>query len=318
MTIVNENQVENTQNTKPILPNFLIAGSAKCGTSSLHSYLAQHPEIFMSKKKEPRFLSSQGMSFPLNGPLDYRVEKWIVKNFSDYINLFKDAGNHKIVGESSADTLYFYQKTIPVIKKYLGNPKIVIVLRNPVKRSFSAYQHLVRDAREPLSFEEALQQEAERVKNNWELIYHYRAVSFYSEPVKAFLENFSNVKVVLNEDLAKDPHRVLAEVFEFLGVDKTFTVMDSSTKHNMSGKPRSRWLHEFLFEGHPLRNFLRPVIRFFIPSKQRKSISLKIQQKNLTQMKINPETSSMLKNEFRDEILKLEKILSRDLSSWLK
>ncbi|MEO7988393.1 MAG: sulfotransferase [Chryseolinea sp.] len=318
MTIVNDNPVETSQNTNIILPNFLIAGSAKCGTSSLHSYLAQHPDIFMSRRKEPRFLSSQGMSFPLNGPLDSRVEKWIVKTFSEYCDLFRDAANHKVVGESSADTLYFYKHTIPVIKKYLGNPKIVIVLRNPVKRSFSAYQHLVRDAREPLSFEDALLQENDRVKNNWELIYHYRAVSHYYEPLKAFLENFTNVKVVMNEELAKEPHRVLSEVFEFLGVDNTFKVKDSTTKHNMSGKPRSQWLHEFLFEGHPLRNFLRPVIRFFIPSKQRKKISLNIQQKNLVQMKIKPETGEMLKNEFRDEILKLEKLLNRDLSSWLK
>lgn len=318
MTIVNEQTTEASRKANVILPNFLIAGSAKCGTSSLHSYLAQHPDIFMSRKKEPRFISSQAMTFPLNGPLDFRVEKWYVKKFSDYCELFKDAGNYKIVGESSADTLYFYQQTIPVIKKYLGNPKIVIVLRNPVKRSFSAYQHLVRDARESLSFEDALLKEEDRIKNNWELIYHYRAVSRYYEPIKAFLENFNNVKIVLNEDLAKDPHRVLAEVFEFLGVDTTFQVKDSTTKHNMSGKPRSRWLHEFLFEGHPLRNFLRPIIRFFIPGKQRKNISLKIQQKNLTQIKINAETGTMLKNEFRDEIIKLEKLLNRDLSSWLK
>ncbi len=318
MTIANEQPVNTKQHTDTILPNFLIAGSAKCGTSSLHSYIAQHPDIFMSRKKEPRFISSQGMSFPLNGPLDYRVEKWIVKNFDDYINLFKDAGDYKMVGESSADTLYFYKHTIPVIKKYLGNPKIVIVLRNPVKRSFSAYQHLVRDAREPLSFEDALQKESERIKNNWELIYHYRAVSHYYEPIKAFLENFTDVKVVLNEDLAKQPHRVLSEVFEFLGVDNAFKVADSTTKHNLSGKPRSQWLHEFLFEGHPLRNFLRPVVRFFTSSKQRKNLSLKIQQKNLAQLEINPEMASVLKNEFRDEILKLEKLLNRDLSSWLK
>ncbi len=318
MTIANDNAVETSQNTTIILPNFLIAGSAKCGTSSLHNYLAQHPDIFMSRRKEPRFLSSQGMSFPLNGPLDSRVEKWIVKTFSEYSDLFKNAANHKVVGESSADTLYFHKHTIPAIKKYLGNPKIVIVLRNPVKRSFSAYQHLVRDAREPLSFEDALLKENDRVKNNWELIYHYRSVSHYYEPVKAFLENFKDVKVVFNEELSKEPHRVLAEIFEFLGVDSTFKVKDSTTKHNMSGKPRSQWLHEFLFEGHPLRNFLRPVIRFFIPSKQRKKISLNIQQKNLIQMKIKPETGEMLKNEFRDEILKLEKLLNRDLSSWLK
>lgn len=302
----------------PILPNFLIAGSAKCGTSSLHNYLAQHPEIFMSKRKEPRFFSSQVNPLPLKGPKDYRVEKWYVKTFPEYCQLFKDAGAHKVVGESSADNLYFYKGTIPVIKKYLGDPKIILVLRNPVKRSFSAYQHLVRDDREQLSFEEGLQAEQERIDNNWELIYHYRAVSRYYEPVKAYLESFSNVKVILNEDLAKEPQKALMEVFEFLGVDKNVPIKDKKTKYNMSGKPRSRWLHEFLFEGHPARNFLRPVVRFFIPRNYRKSISLAVQQKNLVQMEINPQTAAQLKKEFAEEIEKLGKLINKNLSSWTK
>src|SRR5688572_32011004 len=106
--------------TTTILPNLLIAGSAKCGTSSLHSYVAQHPEIFMSRKKEPRFITSQCTALPLGGPKDDRVEKWYVKTFPEYCDLFKDAGDFKVIGESSADNLYFYKKTIPVIKQYLG------------------------------------------------------------------------------------------------------------------------------------------------------------------------------------------------------
>ena len=146
------------------LPNFLLVGAAKCGTSSLHKYLDQHPEIFMSKHKEPRFISSQATPFPLNGPGDHKVEAWYVKNYDDYEKLFEGAGEYPAVGESSADTLYFYKGTIPVIKKYLGDPKIVIMLRNPVKRAFSAYQHLVRDLREDLSFEEGLEREPERIE----------------------------------------------------------------------------------------------------------------------------------------------------------
>lgn len=303
--------------TTTLLPNLLIAGSAKCGTSSLHNYLAQHPEIFMSKKKEPRFITSQCGLLPLNGPKDHRVEKWIVKSYAEYCDLFKEADGFNIIGESSADNLYFYKKTIPVIKQYLGDPKIILVLRNPVKRAFSAYQHMVRDDRESMSFEDGLNHEQERVDNNWELIYHYRSVSRYYEPVKAYLENFSNVKVILNEDLAKQPEKTLKEVFEFLGVDVSFQVKDSKTKHNMSGIPKSRWLHEFLFEGHPIRDFLRPVVRFFIPSTVRKNVSLKIQQSNLEQMEINPETAKMLKAEFRDEILKLQDLIHKDLSRWL-
>ncbi|HEY3405718.1 MAG TPA: sulfotransferase [Ohtaekwangia sp.] len=303
--------------TTPILPNLLIAGSAKCATSSLHKYIAQHPEIFMSKKKEPRFITSQCTRLPLNGPKDHLVESWYVKTYPEYCGLFTEAGEYKVIGESSADTLYFHKQTIPVIKQYLGDPKIILVLRNPVKRAFSAYQHLVRDDRESLSFEEGLKQEQKRIDDNWELIYHYRAVSRYYEPVKAFLENFSNVKVILNEDLARRPAETLKEVFTFLGVDPEFQVQNLKIKHNVSGKPRSRWLHTFLFEGHPLRDFMRPVVRFFLPHKVRENVSLKIQQSNLEPIKIDPATANLLKGEFREEVLKLQDILKKDLSRWL-
>jgi hypothetical protein len=315
---INPDRMNEPHDSKYILPNFLIVGSAKCGTSSLHTYLAQHPQIFMSKKKEPRFISSQGMKFPLNGPKDSGVESWYVKTFDEYVKLFESANGYQVVGESSADTLYFYSHTIPTIKKYLGNPKILILLRNPVKRSYSAYQHLVRDMREEYSFEEALQHESERIRNNWELIYHYRNVSRYYEPVKAFLENFSDVKIVLNEDLEKQPANTLRDIFNFLGVSQDFEVKDTSVKYNLSGKPRSRWLHNFFFKGHPLQGLMRPVVRVFFPGETRKRISLRIQQMNLRRTKINPETANKLLEEYKGEIEQLQQLTSLDLSRWLK
>lgn len=89
------------------LPNFLLVGAAKCGTSSLHKYLDQHLQIFMSKVKEPRFISSQVIPFPLNGPGDHKVESWYVKKYRDYLKLFESAEGYPAVGESSADTLLF-------------------------------------------------------------------------------------------------------------------------------------------------------------------------------------------------------------------
>src|SRR5690606_4368815 len=162
----------------------------------------------------------------LGGPKDYRVEKWCVKNFDQYKALFENASGFKAVGESSADTLYFYKHTIPLVKQYLGDPKIILILRDPVKRAFSAYQHLVRDGRESLSVEEALLGEPERIKANYELIYHYWSVSHYYDPVKAFKDSFTDVKVILNEELAKNTHATLQEIFEFLDVSNDYVVKD--------------------------------------------------------------------------------------------
>lgn len=299
------------------LPNFLLVGAAKCGTSSLHKYLDQHPDVFMSKVKEPRFISSQVTPFPLKGPGDHKVEAWYVKKYEDYVKLFEEAGDRRAIGESSADTLYFHRGTIPVIKQYLGDPKIIIMLRNPVKRAFSAYQHLVRDLREDLSFEDGLREEPNRIKNNWELIYHYTAASRYYDSVKAFVDNFSAVKVILTEDQEKRPQQLIRDIFRFLEVDPDCDV-NTEIRYNMSGKPKSQWLHQFLFQGNMARKIAQPIVRTLFSPETRLRISQKIQEKNLTRLTINTETKIKLHQYFEDDIRKLEGLLDRDLSLWRK
>jgi len=299
------------------LPNFLLVGAAKCGTSSLHKYLDQHPDVFMSKVKEPRFISSQVTPFPLNGPGDHKVEAWYVKKYADYVKLFEEARDYPAIGESSADTLYFHIGTIPVIKQYLGDPKIIIMLRNPVKRAFSAYQHLVRDLREDLSFEDGIQEEPNRIKNNWELIYHYTAVSLYYDSVKAFMDNFTNVKVILTEDQERRPQQVIRDIFRFLNVDPNCDV-NTEIRYNMSGKPKSQWLHQFFFQGNMARRLAQPFVRTLFSQETRVRIAQKIQEKNLTRMTINPETKVILHQYFEEDIRKLEGLLHRDLAIWRK
>lgn len=290
---------------------------AKCGTSSLSKYLQQHPEIFISEQKEPRFLSSQVMDFPMNGPKDDQVESWYVKDFESYKNLFNNA-TQKAIGEASADTLYFYKGTIPVIKQYLGNPKIIIIIRNPVKRAMSAYTHLLRDNREFFSFEEALMREHERIRDNFELIYHYKEASKYYEPIKAFMEAFNHVKVILNEDLQSKPEETLGEIFDFLEVKNHYAI-DTSLKHNKSGLPKNRMLQEFFQEGNLVRMAVRPLARTFFPTKEKRiRVFNWITGKNLKEMKMAPETKALLINEFKDDIQKTATLINKDLNFYLK
>ncbi len=307
----------NSNNNLNNLPNLLVVGVAKSGTSSLHQYLSQHPEIFMSKSKEPRFITSQIMDFPLGGPKDNKVEDWYIKDFESYEKLFTEVDKEKIIGESSADTFYFYKKTIPVIKKIFGDPKILIILRNPVSRAYSAYQHLLRDDREHLPLKEALLEEENRIAKNYELIYHYRAVSLYAEALQAFLDNFSQVKVVINEELSYNPKESLKDIFEFLEVDSEIEI-DTDTRYNLSGIPRWRFAHEVLFEG---RSFLGPIRRFarlFLSKERRAKISRGLMKKNLRRTYIDDQSRKELLALFKEDILKTEQVLKRDLSSWLK
>lgn len=299
-----------------ILPNFLIVGAAKCGTSSIASYIDQHPDIYMSKVKEPRFITSQFTKFPLNGPKANKLESWYVKDYDQYLNLFKDVKNEKAIGEASVDNLFFHRQSIPLIKQYLGNPKIIIILRHPVKRAFSAYSHMIRDERESFSFEKAITLEEERRENNWEFLYSYTEASKYYSQVKSYFDNFDNVLVLLNEELKEQPDLFFKEIFSFLEVDPDFKV-DHTIRYNESGAPRSRAIHNFFSDNSKVRKAIQPLVRIFLSAQTRKILSNKIQSKNLKNLTLSQDTKENLKRHFREDILKLQTLINKDLSSWI-
>ena len=302
----------------PKLPNLLIVGAAKSGTTSLHFFLKQHPDVFMSPVKEPKFITSQFLPFPFRGVGDRRVEKQVVKNLEDYIGLFKKAGNERILGEGSTDTLYYYERSIPVIKKILGNPKIIIILRNPVDRAFSNYFHLVRDGREFLSFEEALAEEENRIRNNWDYFWHYKALGLYSAQVGAFLNEFPHVKVLLFDQLRSDVTGMMREIFSFLEIDADFKITRPDVPLNVSGVPKNRFFH-FLFNSNNLvfRTGRRILANSPLEDRLAKFVA-RIRRRNLERIKPDEKIRRQLREFYREDILKLEKILGYDLSSWLR
>ncbi|ADG12893.1 sulfotransferase [Methanocaldococcus infernus ME] len=305
-------------NTESKLPNFLIVGAAKSGTTSLYHYLKEHPEIYMSPIKEPKFITSNFLKFPFQGIGDHLVERSIIKTWEDYTKLFSKVKNEKAIGEASADTLYYYKNSIKYIKKYLGEPKIIIILRNPIDRAFSAYLHLLRDNREYLTFEEALKVEKKRIKLNWDFIWHYKNVGFYYKQVKAYMKYFSEVKIYLYDDLKKDTLKVVQDIYKFLEVNDSFVPTSIKIKFNVSGIPKNRFLHRFLTQPNPLKSVIKPFAKALIPKDMREKIMNKLIQINLEKLQMKPETRSYLKNLYRKDILRLQDVIERDLSHWLK
>jgi len=299
------------------LPNFLIVGAAKSGTTSLYHYLKQHPEIYMSSIKEPKFITSQFLTFPFKGIGDENIEKNVIRSFREYCNLFKYVSNEKLIGEASADNLYYYEKAINYIRKYLQQLKIIIIIRNPMDRAFSAFWHLKRNNRESLSFEEGIRKEKKRKENNWEFIWFYTEVGFYYNQVKAYLDNFNQVKIYLFDDLKKDGLGLVKDIYKFLGVDTSFTP-DISIKYNVSGIPKNKFIHKFLKEPNILKNAVAPFAKTLISKEKRRKIIEKIRMRNLQKHQMKPETREYLKNLYREDILKLQDLIKRDLSGWLE
>jgi|YelNatPaOPRAMG01_1025707.scaffolds.fasta_scaffold05748_7 hypothetical protein len=302
------------------LPNFLIVGAAKSGTTSLSYYLKQHRQIYISPIKEPKFFTAQFLKFPLKGIGDDVVERHIIKTFEDYKKLFKwVTPERKAIGEASVDNLYYHENAIKQIKKYLGDPKIIIILRNPISRAFSAYTHLVRDDREKLSFEEGLQAERERMNDNWEFMWFYKDVGLYHAQVKDYLENFSNVKIYLTDDLEEKPLEILKDIFKFLEVDDEF-VPDVSVKYNVSGVPKRKVYAKISKNLNTLGSFLEKRVNYLFPKKGIKIIGFfeKVRAKEVQKPKMKPETYDALADFYRADILKTQNIIGRDLSNWLK
>ena len=298
------------------LPNFLIIGAAKSGTTALDAYLRQHPDIFMSTPKELRFFSYSG-PYPPDLPEVYTHRG--VTTFEEYQTYFEGTEGYKIIGEASPMYLY-YPWSAERIKQTLSNDvKLLAILRNPVDRAFSSYTHAMRDWIEPAqSFEEALSKEQERIDAGWGILWHYTKAGFYFEQLSRYYQIFrpEQIKAVLYDDLVADPHKLIHDIFTFLEVDPTFQP-DLSSRPNVSGFPKNpafhEWMRRLFMEDNPIKRISRKIF----PKSFRQKVMVDLREKNLEKRVMPEEIRRQLHDLFAEDTKQLEKLLDRDLSKWL-
>lgn len=295
------------------MPDFLVVGAARAGTTTLHSYLRQHPEIYLSGIKEPCFFAFEGEEIKyVKGKFAFAV-----KDFVEYEKLFREARADQKIGEVSTPYLYLYDKTIESIKRHFQSYdliKIVILLRNPAERAFSQYCWRLRDGREPLSFVDAINAETERMKENYSFDYFYLDRGYYYKQVKAYLESFKHVHVILFEDFEKEPQNVLRNLCKFLEVDSTFNFRILKPQ-NESSLPKSKSLGRLV----TTESKLKYKMWYKIPDQARKRIRKVFSELNAGR-KISLDNSMRIKlNElYREDILSLQKLIGRNLTHWLE
>jgi hypothetical protein len=300
-----------------MLPNFLLIGTAKAGTTSLYHYLRQHPEVFMPAVKEPRFFAYLDDPPAMTGPGDRASNEaaGAVYTMADYRALFDEVEGERAVGEASVN--YLYSDTAPRrIREHLPDVQLIAVLRNPIERAYSHYLHLLSSDREPLrDFAAALDAEAERRQKGWEWSWHYTRMGFYHEQLTRYLEHFDRdqLAVYLFDDFTEDNVAVTQDIYRRLGVDDT-VVPTRTLAHEKTGEPISEQFQRFLLNpDHPIRK----AARYVVPETVRTQGVKLLKNLNLSKPPMEPAVRADLVRLYAEEIHRLEDLLDRDLSHWL-
>ncbi|NOY52921.1 MAG: sulfotransferase domain-containing protein [Deltaproteobacteria bacterium] len=219
-----------------MLPNFLIIGAQKSGTTSLYHYLRQHPEIYMSPEKEPRFFAFEGDK---SGRYPYTSLK-------TYEKLFDNVQSEKAVGEGS--TYYLFSRKAPSrIKHYIPDIKMIAVLRNPIERAYSQYLFLIREGREQRTDFRQVIQDEKYLMDTAPTKSIYLARGLYGEQIQRYLALFSKeqLRIYLYDHFKTQPLSILQDIFSYLSVDTEF-VPDISLNYNVSVIPRNKTIHLLL------------------------------------------------------------------------
>lgn len=282
------------------VPDFIIIGAGKCGTTSLHDYLTQHPELYICPKKETYYFLE-----------DFQRRKFksygAISTPDEYYALFKDAPEGSTIGEISTN-YYAYPTSAKLIREALPKVKIVAILRDPASRAFSSYQMLAKADHEKQEFDSLISAENKYVKRG----FYYRQLLPYFE-----LFDRERIKILFFDDLCQKPGEFVRELFEYLGVDPQF-VPDMQKRGREGGLPKNKTVHQLLTKKNPLRNSVAAVLKLFMPPDARQKMRENMVKQNIYKAKLSPESRNKLIEIYRSDILQLQDLVKRDLSAWLQ
>jgi hypothetical protein len=295
------------------LPDFLVIGAFKSGTTSLAQFLGHHPQIFMPWLQEPNFFAYEHAE--TGGAPRPEVERNSVykrhrtRTLAQYESLFEEAPPGALIGECSPEYLRS-PYACGRIAAELPNARLLAILRNPIERAFSDYQAFVRDSLERSPFSEAIHRPPGIEPGS-----QYVMTGFYGRQLKPYVDTFGKdrVKVILNEDLRDDAKVVLDGVCEWLGVDPMPDSAELMNQFNVSGRPRNA----AVALAYKLRRVSRPWAKPIVPERLQRGVD-SLLATGLKRESVSPAVRSELIEVYREDIELLQTLIDRDLSSWLR
>jgi hypothetical protein len=311
------------------LPNFFLVGAPKAGTTSLYHYLDQHPEIYMSPLKEISYFSSEvrseSFASSLRGPAEQGIKSMrryldsgakekrfggIVSEWEDYCSLFARAEKQRAIGEASVCYLWS-SSAAQNIAAHIPHAKILIVLRNPVERAFSQYLHNLSDGVVQYGFREHLDAALfHRHEGKFSVLHPFLELGLYADQVLRYQQNFPKAQIGLWLYEETRTPKFLNDVMKFLGVDSAFTP-DTAKRYLEQEIPKFPGLRSTLRNSALWRG-----LREAIPAPVRTTLH-DLAYKKKGAVKLQSTERALLLEYYRQDILKLQTILQRDLSTWL-
>lgn len=291
----------------------MVIGAQKAGTTTLHDWLIQQPDVCLPSIKETHFFN-----------LDERYYQGI----DWYLQQFPECKKGDVVGEICPAYLFF--EGVPLrIKKDIDSPRFIIIFRDPIDRAWSHYLMSLGRGHETLPFIEALMAEEKRLladDNRFALFHHsYIARGKYSEQVKRYKRVFpaSEFLYIKFNDLfsEKEGFETYNKICRFIGIKSLPEIADRNKKSNQASASRSLFLRDFLYKSswRSVRRALGGALGDSIRIKMRRGIE-KLNQVPLSKdgLKKPEDIPEPILNTLRNEILELQDMTGLDLHDWIR
>ncbi|MBE1583980.1 sulfotransferase family protein [Nonomuraea angiospora] len=289
------------------LPDFLIAGVPKAGTTALHSALQQHPELYLSTVKEPKFFLTDGPPPTRGGPGDAATYQEHVWRRADYEALFAQAPPGALTGESTPFYLYDLAAQRRIHAAVPG-VRLIVTLRDPVERAHSNWTHLWSAGLEPIGdLVRACEAEQRRIADGWAHFWHYVGLGRYGEQLEHLFDLFPRDQVLIfrYRDLVDRPAATLDRICAFLGVRQG--VLTEVPRENVTAHPAAG-----------ARHLMLSTLRRCLPAALTEPVEALLQRRGAARRPLSWEQRQRLIPYFADDIRLLQRVTGEDFSDWLR
>jgi hypothetical protein len=299
------------------LPDFFVIGAPKAGTTALHVALARHPQVWMSRTKEPTHFLTDGPPPARGGPGDAKTFSEYVWRRDDYARLFAEAGEDQLCGESTPFYLYdaaAHQR----IHDAVPDARLIALLRDPIDRAHSNWAHLWSAGLEPEGdFVRACAQEDRRAAAGWAPFWRYLDLGRYGGQLARLYETFPREQVLAlrYRDLREEPAETLRLIVDFLGLEQGHVeeVPAENVTTHASGSVSNRAMSLALRAGDRLERVLPrgPWQR------GREVLSRHLQREQRPRQPLLPEQRAQLLPAVADDVRRLEEVTGASFGDWL-